>query len=199
MCHSRVCPSTWSDNVVSPITLPHTWPHFLLRDRQHRCLPRQFPRFVNQLEERELILGCFQQDRTMCYTLNSVLERNRLFVYKLILKEFWQSLSPDVTPSDVILRGSTQGRVLENKTAQCWRPEDRHYERNLYNLFCHAICKTRGRWELYRPVFRRRETIFSIFRNPVICTSTEVCTRQVSFSVVNISVISAHYFGPSSD
>jgi hypothetical protein len=44
-------------------------------------------------------------------------------------------------------------------------------------------------------VFRQRETNFSISRNPVISTSTDVCACHVSFSSVNYCVVYSCCFG----
>jgi hypothetical protein len=42
-------------------------------------------------------------------------EIRRFFVDRIFSKGLWQSLSPDVTPPDVVLCGTAEGRVFEKK------------------------------------------------------------------------------------
>jgi len=72
--------------------------------------------FVNQLDDEELSIGCFQQDGATSHTSHaSTAEIQSFFGDRIISKGLWPLRSPDLTPSDCFLWGYLKGRVYRNK------------------------------------------------------------------------------------
>jgi len=75
-----------------------------------------FNTFVNQLDNEELSIGYFQQDRATSHTSHaSMAEISLFFGDRVILKGLWPPHSPDLTPPDYFLWGYLKGRVYQNK------------------------------------------------------------------------------------
>jgi len=72
--------------------------------------------FVNQLDDKELSIGHFQQDGATSHTSHSSMaEIQSFFGYRIISKKLWPPRSPDLTPPDYFLSGYLKGRVYQNK------------------------------------------------------------------------------------
>ena len=65
-----------------------------------------FNTFVNQLDDKELSIGYFQQDGATSHTSHaSMAEIQSSFGDRIISKGLWPPCSPDLTPPDYFLRG----------------------------------------------------------------------------------------------
>ena len=75
-----------------------------------------FNTIVNQLNDRELSIGYFQQDGATSHTSHaSMAEIQSFFGERVISKGLWPPRSPDLTPPDYFLWGYLKGRVYLNK------------------------------------------------------------------------------------
>jgi len=75
-----------------------------------------FNTFVNQFDDEELSIGCFQQDGATSHTSHaSMAEIQYFFGDRFISKGLWPPRSPDLTPPDYFLWGYLKGRVYQNK------------------------------------------------------------------------------------
>ena len=71
--------------------------------------------FVNQLDDRELTEGHFQQDGATGHTSARSMAEIESFDNRVISKGLWPPWSPDLTPPDFFLWGSLEGKVYRNK------------------------------------------------------------------------------------
>ena len=72
--------------------------------------------FVNQLDDEELSIGYFQQDRATSHTSHAnMAEIQSFFSDHVISKGLWPPCSPDLTPPDYFLWGYLIGRVYQNQ------------------------------------------------------------------------------------
>jgi len=75
-----------------------------------------FNTFVNQLDDKELSIGYFQQDGATSQTSNaSMAEIQSFFGDCFISKGLWPPRSTDLKPPDYFLWGYLKGRVYQNK------------------------------------------------------------------------------------
>jgi len=71
--------------------------------------------FVNQLDNKELSIGYFQQDGATSHTSHtSMAEILSFFGNSFISKGLWPPRSPNLTPTDYSLWGYLKGRVYQN-------------------------------------------------------------------------------------
>jgi len=75
-----------------------------------------FKTFVNQLDDKELSIGYFQQDGATSHTSHaSMAEIQSFFGDRVISKEIWPPRSPDLVPPDYFLWGYLKWRFYQNK------------------------------------------------------------------------------------
>jgi len=75
-----------------------------------------FKTFVNQLDDKELSIGYFQQDGATSHTSHaSMAEIQSFFGDRVISKEIWPPRSPDLVPPDYFLWGYLKWRSYQNK------------------------------------------------------------------------------------
>ena len=75
-----------------------------------------FNTFGNQLDDKELSIGYFQQDGATSHTSNaSIAEIQYFFGDRVISKGLGPPRSPDVTPPDYFLWRYLKGKVYQNK------------------------------------------------------------------------------------
>jgi len=75
-----------------------------------------FNTFVNQLADKELSSGYFQQDGATSHTSHASMAEIQSFLGdRVISKGIWPSRSSDLAPPDCFLRGYLKGRVYRNK------------------------------------------------------------------------------------
>ena len=75
-----------------------------------------FNTFVNQLDDKELSIGYFQQHGATSHTSHvSMAKIQSFFGDCVISKGLWPPRLPDLTPPDYFLRGYLKGRVYQNK------------------------------------------------------------------------------------
>ena len=72
--------------------------------------------FVNQLDDKELSIGYFQQDGATSHTSHASMAKIQFFFGdRAISKGLWPPRSPNLTPPDYFLWGYLKGRVYQNK------------------------------------------------------------------------------------
>ena len=75
-----------------------------------------FNNFINQLDDKELLIGYFQQDRATSLTSHaSMAEIQSSFGDRINWKGLWPPPSPDLTTPDYLLWGYLKGRIYQNK------------------------------------------------------------------------------------
>jgi len=72
-------------------------------------------KYVNQLTDDELTTGYYQQVGATCHTSNaSMREIESIFQDRIISKNFWPPVSPDLTPADFFLWGLLKVKGYKN-------------------------------------------------------------------------------------
>jgi hypothetical protein len=142
-----------------------------------------FQDFMNQLDDKELSLGFYQQDGVTCHTsAASMAEIESFFPGRVISKRLWPPRSPDLTPPDFFLWGHLKGRVYMN------RP------RTLEDL--RENISTKSRWCLLRfwlPPSGRCSAVFNCVWVPNEDTSSTCCDRP-HFSYIQVGHINVSFY-----